>query len=146
MTNDEIAAELAKRLDSRSRVDAAISPSRVDGQPYLIHVPQIKCSDGFEMSVQASSGHYCSPRDSYGPWSAVEVGYPSAKVDSFMPYIDGSDSNPTDTVYGYVPIELVVDAIAAHGGFAAEQAAVDPAALERRSRADWQNDPNHVPE
>lgn len=86
---------------------------------HLTHVPQIKCADGFEMSVQASEFHYCAPRDSIGPWRSVEVGFPTEKVEAFMPYIDGEQSIPTETVYGYVPIELVAEAIDAHGGFAA---------------------------
>jgi hypothetical protein len=37
-----------------------------------------------------------------------------------MPYIDGDETTePTDTVYGYVPIEIVAQAIIDHGGFAA---------------------------
>lgn len=107
-------------LASEGRVNHKIKFSALDGEPYLNHLPRIECADGFTMSVQASSGHYCSPRDSTGPWDAVEVGYPSAKVEAFMPYVDGGpDTEPTDTVYGYVPIELVVDAIDAHGGIKA---------------------------
>lgn len=120
MDTNAIATELAKRLDGSKRVDPEIKFTSHDGNPYLILVPQIVCADGFKMSVQASHFHYCQPRDSFGPWHQVEIGYPSEPVESFMPYIDGADSKPTETVYGYVPIELVVEAIAAHGGFAAD--------------------------
>ena len=34
----------------------------------------IRCHDGFQMSIQASRDHYCTPRDDTGPCSAVEVG------------------------------------------------------------------------
>jgi hypothetical protein len=83
----------------------------------------MECADGFKMSVQASRTHYCQPREDYGRWYLVEVGYPSARVEAFMEYMDGADSVPTDTVYGYVPIEVVAQAIIDHGGFKATTAA-----------------------
>lgn len=114
----EVEVELQRRLnaDARRNVEA----NRVVGwSEHLHHVPPVECADGFKMSVQASAFHYCSPRDSNGPWCAVEVGFPSERVEQFMPFIDGGDSDPTDTVYGYVPLSTVAEVIAAHGGFAA---------------------------
>jgi hypothetical protein len=35
--------------------------------------PAIYCKDGTLYSVQASDGHYCSPNDNTGPWTAFEV-------------------------------------------------------------------------
>lgn len=119
MNANEIRAELDRRLEATQRVTKGINDDLALHLRYLDHVPEIKCADGFKMSVQASKVHYCAPRDSAGPWGMVEVGFPSAKVEAFMPYIDGGeDTNPTDTVYGYVPIDLVVQAIVDHGGFA----------------------------
>lgn len=80
-------------------------------------VKTIKCKDGLTLSVQASSTHYCTPRNGIGPWTAVEIGYPSAPVEELMEYADNSD-DPTNTVYGYVPVEVVEAVIAKHGGFA----------------------------
>lgn len=77
--------------------------------------PRIECADGFSMSVQASSGHYCSPRVDNATWSQVEVGFPTEKPCHFLSYAE-SPENPMDTVYGYVPVELVVDEINSHGG------------------------------
>ena len=79
-------------------------------------VKAITCKDGFSLSVQASSTHYCSPRNGVGPWTSVEVGYPSAKVEEFMEYMDNTESDPTQTVYGYVPVEVVEKVIESHGG------------------------------
>jgi hypothetical protein len=76
---------------------------------------RIVCSDGFNLSVQATHGAYCTPRQNIGPWWEVEVGFPSAKPDLIMEYAEDSD-RPTDTVYGYVPIELVQQLIEQHGG------------------------------
>jgi hypothetical protein len=103
-----------------------LSPEKRQGTnlpEMLDHVPQIVCADGFTLSVQASKYHYCSPRDSFGPWTSVEVGFPSEKVDAFMPYCDGDESDPTDTVYGWVPMFLVAETIGAHGGFKIVEAA-----------------------
>lgn len=77
--------------------------------------PRIVCPDGFSLSVQASFYHYCTPRDDYGPYYEVEVGFPSECVDEFMPYIDGINDDPTKTVYGYVPIDLVAKVLQQHG-------------------------------
>lgn len=76
---------------------------------------RIECADGFSMSVQASHGAYCSPRCNIATWTEVEVGFPSEKPDSFMHRAEDPE-RPTDTVYGYVPVELVVEEINRHGG------------------------------
>ncbi len=79
---------------------------------------RIVCADGFSLSVQANRGAYCSPRDNEGPWSAVEVGFPSGTPDVIMEYAERPE-DPTGTVYGYVPIALVESLIAEHGGMQA---------------------------
>lgn len=76
---------------------------------------RITCVDGFSLSVQATHGAYCSPRTNVGPWYEVEVGYPSAAPELIGAYAESPES-PTDTVYPYVPIELVEKLIALHGG------------------------------
>ena len=79
---------------------------------------RIECVDGFSLSVQATHGSYCLPRTNIGPWYSVEVGFPSASPDSIMQYAEQPEK-PTDTVYGYVPIELVEKLIEEHGGMSA---------------------------
>ena len=82
--------------------------------------PQMECADGFTFSVQGHWGAYSSPRDDFAEhYSSVEVGFPSERVEDLMPYIDGADSNPTQTVYGYVPLHIVEKIIADHGGLKA---------------------------
>lgn len=76
---------------------------------------RIKCADGLTLSVQASEYHYCIPRLSVGPWSHVEVGYPSERVGELMPYVE-DENYPCDTVYGAVPVDVVDAVIAEHGG------------------------------
>ena len=75
----------------------------------------IECADGFSMSVQASAEYRCTPRDDVGPYSAVEIGFPSERVEALMKWAE--DPNyPTGTIYGWVPVEVVDAVIAAHGG------------------------------
>jgi len=78
-------------------------------------VDRITCADGTSLSVQASAHHYCSPRNNEGPWDEVEVGFPSVEVPEWLDYRDGPKQD-VDNVFGYVPVQLVRDFIAAHGG------------------------------
>ena len=109
--------------------------------------PRIKCADGFALSVQASSTHYCLDADGNHPdlafeakvrtpYTAVEIGYPAARpepwrcsawsegydrhnnhpvCDGWERYVETAD-DPTGTVYGCVPVQMVRDLIALHGG------------------------------
>lgn len=78
-------------------------------------IPRVFCPDGLSVSVQASEYAYSSPRDREGPWSSVELGFPSeAPGAAIMQYAEQPDQ-PTETVYGYVPIAIVEEWLAAHG-------------------------------
>jgi len=77
--------------------------------------PRIVCNDGFTLSVQARAFSYCTPRSDTGPWTEVEVGFPSEVEDLLLPFAEDS-SSPTETVYGWVPVELVEQVIVKHGG------------------------------
>lgn len=93
----------------------------------------LTCADGFKLSVIAHPGAYCSPRpallagmhgeapyDYPGPYTHVEVGYPSARPEPWSEWevYCEDPKKPTDTVYGYVPVELVRALVAAHEGAA----------------------------
>ena len=76
----------------------------------------VVCADGFSMSVQAHDGAYCSPRISNAEsYEEVEVGFPSSAEPLLMEWCEDS-SHPTETVYAYVPTQIVVNVIAKHGG------------------------------
>lgn len=75
----------------------------------------IRCADGLSFSVQANSTAYCAPRTDDGPYTAVEVGFPSQRVEAFMEYAEDPD-NPTETVYGWVPAEIVEKVVNDRGG------------------------------
>jgi hypothetical protein len=82
---------------------------------------KIVCADGFEMSVQANDGAYCSPRvNGAERYTAVEVGFPSREEPLLLGFCDEPDK-PTETVYGYVPVPTVTLVIAKHGGIVSGQ-------------------------
>ena len=77
---------------------------------------QIELNNGNKMSVQASCSHYCTPReDGAEMYSAVEIGFPSQRVELLMPYAEDKN-NPTDTVYGWVPTSVLAQVIHNSGG------------------------------
>ena len=76
----------------------------------------VVCADGFTMSVQAHAGAYCIPKMTGAPvYREVEVGFPSIEEPMLMKWCD-EPQRPTDTVYGWVPVRVVTDVIAKHGG------------------------------
>lgn len=94
------------------------------------HDNWVHCADGFKVSVLAGEGAYCSPRpsdssilgqvpaDYPGPYTEVEVGFPSERPepwDDWSTYCE-NDDDPTGTVYAYVPVDMVQALIESHGG------------------------------
>ena len=77
---------------------------------------KVVCADGFTMSVQAHAGAYCIPRMTGAPiYREVEVGFPSEREELLMEWAEEAHK-PTDTVYGFVPVRVVTNVIAKHGG------------------------------
>jgi hypothetical protein len=77
-------------------------------------------ADGVSLSIQASRFHYSTPRDDFGPYSAVEVGFIENEKgeqltppDEWKAHADGDFPND---VYGYIPVAIVERFIASHGG------------------------------
>ena len=80
------------------------------------HYDRVVCAAGFSMSVQASAYNYCQPQEPAADrYETVEIRFPTAKEPMLMPYAE-TPENPTDTVYAYVPVELVTNVIVKHGG------------------------------
>lgn len=69
-------------------------------------VPALRFANGLDLSVQASSIHYCSPRADEGPWSRFEVGQADHRL---FPELRGYRGDPEDRrdVHGYVPREVI---------------------------------------
>lgn len=80
-------------------------------------MPRIHCPDGYNVSIQANYGAYCEPRidDSPDGYAKVELGYPSSIDEEFKPYAEDKD-DWSNTVYAYVPVDIVNKVIERHGG------------------------------
>lgn len=78
--------------------------------------PLAVCKDGFVLSIQASSYHYCSPRINRAEqYASVEIGYVSQYEELLAPYADGP--GVTKIIgYGYVPVEIADQLLEKHGG------------------------------
>ena len=90
---------------------------------------RIKCCDGFEMSVQASSTHACQPRNDTGPYTALEVGWPNQLEPMLMEYADPLSqviACGAPTVYAMVPARTIQQVILTHGGLRYDSAAPPP--------------------
>ena len=85
-------------------------------------LPHIVCEDGFTMSVQVGYSLYSTPKKIAKRYSEVEIGYPSdhepliEKWAEFTPFEDDEEPDYTDTVYPYVPVEVVDKVLKKHGG------------------------------
>lgn len=73
------------------------------------------CKSGLLVSIQASSAHYCSPKEDAAPtYFSVEVRYPQrdgeeVRLRTLGKYRDGP-------VYGYAPVDAVNRIIHRNGG------------------------------
>lgn len=81
------------------------------GLEFKLRTPAIVCADGFTLSVQASRLHYSKPATDLGPYTHVEVAYPSGPAPELETYRNGG-------IYGFVPVALVDAVLAQHGGIA----------------------------
>ena len=75
----------------------------------------VQFKSGFGVSIQANERNYCEPRNNVGPYTHVELGFPSASEPLIIGYADDPD-DPTGTVYGWVPVGIVQALISKHGG------------------------------
>jgi hypothetical protein len=106
---------MAKQVTIKRRLQSFLMAKRPNNWRPMSILPKLRCADGFEMSVQASQFHYCEPRADKGPWSAVEIGFPSGPLPEAVEYKEGEDDD-TGTVFCYVPLDVVAEIIANHGG------------------------------
>lgn len=103
------AQELCDLMNSKRAKDSAYEQ---------LLIPRIVCADGFSLSVQASYAHYSTPRENdKTTYIKVEVGFPSAREESLMPYAEDKE-DPTGTIYAFVPTQIVAAIITDHGGVA----------------------------
>ena len=80
------------------------------------HNIKVECLDGFNFSIATGAHAYCSPReDEPEAYSEIELGYPSSN-DVLIYLFAEETGKPTDTVYPYVPVNIVKQLIKKHGG------------------------------
>lgn len=77
----------------------------------LLIRPHAICKDRFSISIQASAFHYCTPRRGLKDceYTHLELGYPSEQEELLDKYQRGK-------IFPYVPIAVVEEVIAKHGG------------------------------
>jgi hypothetical protein len=92
--------------------------------------PRIFFNNGGSISIQASRTAYCEPRNDEGPYSEMELGFPTQGTeipDSLLRYEEtsqegmGEDFNPYESVYGYVPVAVIKELINVNGGIKSGQ-------------------------
>lgn len=109
--------------------------------------PHITCKDGFSVSVQAGlfGGWYDSIEITHGlryggvHFNEVELGYPNMEDDLIKEYAEYATKQGPEgeevrdyinTVYPYVPIEVVEKLIEKHGGIDEEKTNTEPPTVE----------------
>ena len=102
-------------MDYNGIPNVALRNMPIDVRGERMKYKRIECKDGFSLSVQASAGAYCDPRDDVGPYNSVECGFPSEYEELIIAYAEARHE-PTKTVYGWVPVGVVTTVIAKHGG------------------------------
>ena len=73
------------------------------------------CKDGFWLSVQGDRDKYSKPREKWCniyQYDQMEILVSEILPTEFTEYQDGEGSR----IYGYVPIELIEQILASHGG------------------------------
>ena len=81
--------------------------------------PNIFCRDGFSMSVQVGENLYSTPKGYAERYKEAEIGYPSEReslIEEYAENIWEEECDYTDTVYPYVPCEIIDMVIEKHGG------------------------------
>ncbi len=93
-----------------------LANNRIPARPHC--VPAIYFKRGGRMSIQASEGHYCSPKSDTGPYTMVEVlvlGRTKAPKSFGKPrekFEDGA------RLFTFVPVSAVNEEIERRGGIA----------------------------
>jgi hypothetical protein len=72
-----------------------------------------------KVSVQASEDHYCYPQDNDGPYSEVEMAFPSEECElpeELLDYMENPGGNPNKSVYANVPVSILLKMVEMNGG------------------------------
>lgn len=79
----------------------------------------VTMNDGTKFSVAAGGGSYSTPSGPVvdPPFREVEVGFPDRPVEQLMPYLEAGSEDPTESVYPWVPVEILDELAQATGGY-----------------------------
>lgn len=99
--------EFIEYLKSLSSTSSQVKYKKTGGR--------IKCQDGFNVSVVCGT-NLRSQEDSDGKWKDFELGFPSEEEPLLMDFIDNENDDLTNTVYNYVPFEILMKVVVKHGG------------------------------
>ena len=76
----------------------------------------VEFKSGLRLSIQGSPWHYAEPSpEDDGGYLAVEIGFPSRRVEILMPYAEKA-YDPLNTIYKFVPNYVVRQLIQDEGG------------------------------
>jgi len=111
---DEVA-----NVNPSHRNEKFVASRHVSGTLLFCVCKQVELENGGTLSVQASASHYCSPRNNTGPYTSVEVGFPTGMElpdswKSHADYWDRGEEGKTwrdSDVFGHVPVEMVRELI-----------------------------------
>lgn len=118
------ATAMVKGMNKRSGNTTRFKELERDYNNNYFYLPRIRCNDGFSISIQVNNGNYCASENGtrqFGfNWVEVEWGFPSEEIDG-VKYNAEDEDNTTDTVGGYVDINLIDGLIEEHGGLNLEE-------------------------
>ena len=108
--------DLGAMLHRRPIIELLDEHGKPMGIRMVPHMPRLILADGVSLSVQASEHSYSSPRDNKGPYTKVEVGFPSeTPPEAWGEFVEDWNES-TNTIYSYIPLTMVMLYIGAHGG------------------------------
>lgn len=99
-------------------IDACYSGYHAPWFGYKIHNEPLTCEDGFSISVQASSMHYAYPRNDYGPYTKMEMGFPENYTpfdERFLSdYMEPSSRGWPSVIFPYTPVGVIRELVNRH--------------------------------
>lgn len=107
-------SEWLRSEKSIAQIEGPMYDPITDSNQIWIRRKRAVMADGFSISIQAGFGLYSIPRETSEVYEAVELGFPSEIDELIEDYSE--EPGETETVYGYVPVEIVDQLITKHCG------------------------------
>ena len=83
----------------------------------FLKMPRAVFEDGYSVSIQGDTVGvlHCSYSHDHMMFDSMELGFPSEEDDLIASYAEDPE-NPTETIYAYVPVDVINELIKKHGG------------------------------